>query len=1069
MMDLARSCRPLASDAAASSATGAEHGTRSQPPLRVGPLQIPAPARLASSPSRLPPRSPLVLHACSSNADSDLPHSSSRVVAAFPAASAVMVAARAAPTAATAEAPARSELLHVLRSDRKRPQDQRRELAFEASHVAADVERRAFSIHSSCALRAIPPSPAAAVSPALAAAHHAVDTAHDRRTAALWRAIVSAQKSSKQHASVPGIRSFLAVASRMAPNGLLSPSAFHTALRRAFGTEFAKDWQTACQRSGMQKCSAAPAPSAAAPSAAARRCIVDTTGRAVDVAADLYAELLAVWTDVYNGCSRRCQFDEGASAAFLLATGEGSRVIDIRVLAVAAAMLPGMRACREMRLTIAEGLRVLAEEYSTVPGTLTVREAAMVFDVFPSQSNARREVTAAVHAAWDMAVAAAQQPPSQSQPALIAAGSQRGQASPVLHSRQLGQIYDTPSAVWATAVMASVNVATGGNMPKTGGPSMPQRLPLAVVRTAVIKAPPLQQWLRTAPATDVLAAMHTFHTKTTGDAPAAARFAPPPRTAHMRAASNSAADFMRLSALELSAPAQLVRALWNKRIKQGHIIRIRAHLNILRKRKVFVALRWNARLERGLRHMADALAGHARRVTLEALQQSFVRWRAVAVRMAAAERLVRFGRRIASRVWLRKQSARLYVAVRIQTLWRSRIAVRACRHERARRLRALLTIQRSLRRHQARRHAALAAVHRSRVRNAQRLAAQHAAKESKLQACARVLQSAWRHFLWRKAMLAALRHAAAAGRAAAAVRAGKSAVESWVEAQKSERRILDAKIATSRRARALLRHSASARQRRLLHGGPSSGTDGDSFLGSSSEPSSLDAPISFLPLKNAAPGQPLLNVSTRENPGRRVNRTPWDAGQTILRFLKMLVARARLRAKLAAAYTRCYDLESNAYYYVDLRTGKSSWEPPVLLGPLHELPMKDVWEARWHPEVGDRSYFFHPRYHVLRWEQPSGTLLCHACCRAFAVAYCRICAACLCASCWQAAPLHGNLRTAAAENERENDATASAAGAATSQRHAGSAIAVEGGNPQAAALLAAALGGRAAVGFTVKV
>lgn len=97
-----------------------------------------------------------------------------------------------------------------------------------------------------------------------------------------------------------------------------------------------------------------------------------------------------------------------------------------------------------------------------------------------------------------------------------------------------------------------------------------------------------------------------------------------------------------------------------------------------------------------------------------------------------------------------------------------------------------------------------------------------------------------------------------------------------------------------------------------------------------------------------------------------------------------------------------------SYYYVDLRDGLRLPSRPVMLGPRHELAIPDLWVAKWDPRLPSQCWYFNMRFHVLSWDQPSGTIMCSYCNRAFISHYCFTCNGGYCGECHSSTHVHFN-------------------------------------------------------------
>jgi hypothetical protein len=92
--------------------------------------------------------------------------------------------------------------------------------------------------------------------------------------------------------------------------------------------------------------------------------------------------------------------------------------------------------------------------------------------------------------------------------------------------------------------------------------------------------------------------------------------------------------------------------------------------------------------------------------------------------------------------------------------------------------------------------------------------------------------------------------------------------------------------------------------------------------------------------------------------------------------VRMMFARKCLREKAYQRYRKEFDVNTKAYYYINLKTNQTSWTKPLSLG-YYDIDTKDHWVAMIDAE-GD-AYYYNPYSWKMTWNQPKGTIFCKLC------------------------------------------------------------------------------------------
>lgn len=86
-------------------------------------------------------------------------------------------------------------------------------------------------------------------------------------------------------------------------------------------------------------------------------------------------------------------------------------------------------------------------------------------------------------------------------------------------------------------------------------------------------------------------------------------------------------------------------------------------------------------------------------------------------------------------------------------------------------------------------------------------------------------------------------------------------------------------------------------------------------------------------------------------------------------------ARKILRTLCLERFDKEFDVEYHAFYYIDGRTGTTTWEKPKALGN-YDVPTKDEWKVL--RDSQDFPYYYNPSTLEMSWHHPRGAAMCSA-------------------------------------------------------------------------------------------
>lgn len=99
------------------------------------------------------------------------------------------------------------------------------------------------------------------------------------------------------------------------------------------------------------------------------------------------------------------------------------------------------------------------------------------------------------------------------------------------------------------------------------------------------------------------------------------------------------------------------------------------------------------------------------------------------------------------------------------------------------------------------------------------------------------------------------------------------------------------------------------------------------------------------------------------------------ANNIFQRLYRMFQARKKVRQKCEEVFKKRFDERYHSYYYINLHTGKTSWERPRSFGAgSFDIEPDDEWIVL--RDSHDFPYYFNPKTMKMSWEPPPGVILC---------------------------------------------------------------------------------------------
>jgi hypothetical protein len=99
------------------------------------------------------------------------------------------------------------------------------------------------------------------------------------------------------------------------------------------------------------------------------------------------------------------------------------------------------------------------------------------------------------------------------------------------------------------------------------------------------------------------------------------------------------------------------------------------------------------------------------------------------------------------------------------------------------------------------------------------------------------------------------------------------------------------------------------------------------------------------------------------------------ANKIIGKIHRMFQARKKIRQKCLEVFKKRFDERYHSYYYINLHSGKTSWEKPKIFGSgSFDIEPEDEWIIL--RDSHDFPYYFNPKTMRMCWEPPLGVLMC---------------------------------------------------------------------------------------------
>ncbi len=112
-----------------------------------------------------------------------------------------------------------------------------------------------------------------------------------------------------------------------------------------------------------------------------------------------------------------------------------------------------------------------------------------------------------------------------------------------------------------------------------------------------------------------------------------------------------------------------------------------------------------------------------------------------------------------------------------------------------------------------------------------------------------------------------------------------------------------------------------------------------------------------------------------ESRERQIIADKASANKIVERLFRMFQARKIVRQKCKEVFKKRFDEKYHSYYYINLNTGKTSWERPRIFGRgSFDVEPDDEWIVL--RDSHDFPYYFNPKTMKMTWEPPPGVILC---------------------------------------------------------------------------------------------